>query len=99
MHGDTCVVNTQAIDKSVSMHRFPQDEVKWQQWIEEIGLQDVVIKDHHRFCSHFSNGDARNDPQLTLGKRFGSPKKQWTGRAKRPKKCEGRSSNSLTLFF
>ena len=29
------------------MHRFPQDKAKRQQWIEALGLQDVVIKDHH----------------------------------------------------
>ena len=89
MPGDTCVVfgNTRAKDKSVSMHRFPQDKAKRQRWIEALSLQDVVIKDHHRVCSrHFPNADARNDPQLTLGKRFASPKKQWTGRAKRAKK-------------
>lgn len=91
MPGDTCVVcgNTRAKDKSVSMHRFPQDKAKRQRWIEALSLQDVVIEDHHRVCSrHFPNADARNDPQLTLGKRFASPKKQWTGRAKRAKKRE-----------
>ena len=91
MPGDTCVVcgNTRAKDKSVSMRRFPQDEAKRQRWIEALGLQDFIIKGHHRVCSrHFPNADARNDPQLTLGKRFASPKKQWTGRVKRAKKRE-----------
>ena len=60
-----------------------------QRWIEALSLQDIVIKDHHCICSrHFPNDDARNDPQLTLGKRFASPKKQWTGRAKGAKKRE-----------
>ena len=89
MPGDICVVcgNTRAKDKSVSMHHFPQDKAKRQRWIEALGLQDIVIKDH--LCSrHFPNADARNDPQLTLSKRFASPKKQWTGRAKRTKKRE-----------
>ena len=70
MPGDTYVVceNTRAKDKSVSMHRFPKDEAKRQRWFEALGLQDFVIKDHHRVCSrHFPSADVQNDPQLTLG--------------------------------
>ena len=71
------------------MHRFPRDEAKRQRWIEALDLKDIVIKDHHRVCSrHFPNADTRNDPQLTLGKRFASLKKHWTGRAKTAKKRE-----------
>ena len=61
MPGDTCVVcgTTRANDKSVSMLRFPQDKAKWQRWIEALGLQDAVVKDHNRICSrHFPNADA-----------------------------------------
>ena len=45
MLGDTCVVcgNTQANDKSVSMHCNAQDKAKRQRWIEALGLQDFVI--------------------------------------------------------
>lgn len=37
-----------------------------------------------RVCSrHFRGGDATSAPSLALGKRFASPKKRWTPRAKR----------------
>ena len=68
---------------------FSSRQGKWQRWIEALGLQDIVVKNNHHVCSrHFPNADARNDPQLILSKHFASPKKQWTGRAKRTKKCE-----------
>ena len=39
---------------------------------------------HHRVCSrHFPGGDKSHHPSLCLGKRFASPKKAWTPRAKR----------------
>lgn len=62
-----------------------------------------MIKDYHHVCSrHFPDSDASKDPQLTLGKRFASPKKHWTDRAKRAKSreatakgvCVSPSSNS-----
>ena len=93
MPGDTCVVcgNTQAKDKSVSIHHFPQDKAKWQRWNEALGLQDVVTKDHHHVWSrHFTNTDAWND--------FVSPKKQWTGRAKRTKKREEHRRDAATTL-
>ena len=38
-------------------------------------------------CSrHFPEGDAKHDPQLSLGKRFASPKNRWTARARRAKR-------------
>ena len=61
-----CIVcwNTRMKDESVSMHCFPQDKAKRQQWFEALGLQEVVIKDHHCVCSHYvPNADVRNDPQ------------------------------------
>lgn len=88
MPGNTCIVcgNTCAKDKSVSMHRFPKDQDKRRRWIEALDLKDVVIKDYHRVCSrHFPDADGSKDPQLTFGKRFASPKKHWTDRAKRAK--------------
>ena len=84
MPGDTCVVcgNTRVKDPSVSMHRFPQDKTKRLRWLKALGLKDDYIGSHHRVCSrHFPEGDAKSyDPQLSLGKRFASPKKRWTGR-------------------
>ena len=91
MPGDLCTVcgNTRVKDRSVSLHRFPRDKAKRQRWIEALDLKDVVIKDHHRVRSrHFPNADPKNAPLLTLDKRFASPRKNWTGRAKRAKKRE-----------
>ena len=60
-----------------------------------------MIKDHHCICSrHFPNAGARNDPQLNTGKRFASPKKQWTWRITSKKsQLESRSNNSSILSF
>ena len=50
---------------------------------------DRCIDRHHRVCSrHFTEGDAKHDPQLSLGKRFALPKKTWTARARRAKTRE-----------
>lgn len=90
MPGDACIVcgNTRAKDPSVSMHRFPKEETKKQRWLKALELNDV--SNHARICSrHFPEGDAKlHEPQLNLGKRFASPKKRWTSRAKRAKRRE-----------
>ena len=64
-------------------------------------LDDSTIKDHHRVCSrHFPHGNPKNKPSISLGKLFASPKKSWTGRAKKAKTREterslfGESSSS-----
>ena len=92
MPGDTCIVcaNTRAKDPRVSTHRFPKETMKKQRWLKALELKDDDIGSHHRVCSrHFPEGDAKShDPQLNLGKRFASPKKRWTGRAKRAKRRE-----------
>ena len=82
--------NTRAKDPSVSMHRFPAEKTKKQRWLNALGLKDDDVGSYHRVCSrHFPEGDAKShDPQLNLGKRFASPKKRWTGRAKRAKRRE-----------
>ena len=87
MPGDTCVYcgNTCQKDSSVSMHRFPQDPKLRSQWIKALKLDDSDIKSYHRLCSrHFPQGDRKNMPSSSLGKRFAFPKKYWTSRAKRP---------------
>ena len=57
-------------------------------------LQESDIKPHHRVCSrHFPNGDAKNDPTTTLGKRFASPIKKGP-RAKRAKGREAKKQLS-----
>ena len=78
--------NTRHKDKSVPLHRLPRKEPK-RRWLEALDLVEEDLKDFHRVCSrYFQDGDATKDPQLKLGKRFGSHKKRWTARAKRAQK-------------
>ena len=89
MLGDQCIVcdNTRHKDKNAPLHRLPQKDPKRGRWLEALGLVEEDLKDFHRVCSrHFLDGDATKDPQLNLGKRFASPKKRWTSRAKRAQK-------------
>ena len=73
----------------MSLHRFPRDASKRREWITALALKDEDIKDYQRVCSrHFANVDPRNKPELSIGKRFASPKKSWTSRAKRAKTRE-----------
>ena len=66
------------------LHRFPRDPSKRREWITALALKDEDIKDYQRVCSrHFPNADPLNKPELCVGKRFASPKKSWTSRAKR----------------
>ena len=92
MPGDSCIVcgNSRAKDPGISMYRFPKNQEKRQRWLMCLNLEESGVKYHHRVCSrHFPNGDGKNnDPQLTLGKRFASPVKPWTSRAKRVKTRE-----------
>ena len=68
----------------MSLDRFPRDPSKRREWITALALKDEDIKDYQRVCSrHFPNADPRNKPELCVGKRFASPKKSWTSRAKR----------------
>lgn len=63
---------------------FPRKEPKRGRWLKALELAEEDLKDFHRVCSrHFPDGNATKDPQLNLGKRFASPKKRWTSRAKR----------------
>ena len=85
MPGDQCIVCgiTKYKDKSVFLHRFPRKEPKRGRWLEALELTEEYLKDFHRVCSkHFPDGDDTKDSQLNLGKRFASPKKRWTTRAK-----------------
>ena len=86
MPGDHCIVcgNTRRKDKSISLHRLPKDPARRRRWIVNLGLDEESLKDFHWVCSrHFPNANPKNDPQLTVGKRFASPVKQWMPRAKR----------------
>lgn len=86
MPGDRCIVcgNTKAKDVSMSMHRFPMDEKKRNEWCKAFGLREGAVKAYSRVCSrHFRDGIVANGPEKTLGKRFASPKKRWTARSQR----------------
>ena len=92
MPGDSCLVcgNTRAKDPSISLYRFPKDQEKRECWLKALSIMEADIKDHHRVCSrHFPGGDSKQgNPQLSIGKRFASPKKLWTSRAKRARRRE-----------
>ena len=90
--GKSCLVcgNSQSKDPNASYHRFPSDPGRRAIWLRVFDLQESDIKPHHRVCSrHFPNGDAKNDPTTTLGKRFASPIKKGP-RAKRAKSREAK---------
>ena len=87
MPGDTCIVcgNTRKKDRSVSLHCLPKEKSKRLRWLKALELSEDRVERHHRVCSrHFSEGNARKDPQLSLGKRFVSPKKKWTDKRREP---------------
>ena len=97
MPGDRCCVcgNTRAKDTSVSLHRFPTDSSRRQQWLRAFNLEEDSIKPHSRVCSrHFPAGDVACNPNPLLGKRFASPKKGWTPQAKRAK-CREQTKKQL----
>ena len=49
-----------------------------------MGLHESSVKQYSRICSrHFRNGDPANGPDKSLGRKFASPKKQWSRRALR----------------
>ncbi len=71
---------SRAKDPSVSFHRFPADPVRRDTWLHVFQAQ---VKPHTRICCrHFPGADVRKDPQVNLGKRFASPKKKGTPKAK-----------------
>ena len=76
----------------VSMHRFPTNEVRRQQWLVALNLTESDINEHSRVCSkHFLHGNSSNLPSLNIGRRFASPKKAATDRSIRAQKRESRS--------
>ena len=92
----SCLVcaNSQFKDPNASFHRFPSDPGRWAIWLRVFHLQEGDIKAHHCVCSrHFPNGNAKNDPTITLGKRFASPIKKGP-RAKRAKVREAKKQLS-----
>ena len=91
MPGDACIVcgSTRSKDPGVSLHRFPANETRRAAWLCVFQLQVSEVKSYTRVCCrHFPRGDITQDPQTGLGKRFASPKKKGTPRAKRAKTRE-----------
>lgn len=89
MPGDSCLVcgNTRSKDSSASFHRFPRDSERRTVWLNAFQLSESDLKSYSRVCSrHFPDGDVKKDPQVTLGKRFASPKKREHPRARRAKR-------------
>ena len=82
-----CIVcKKPSVAGSVTMHRFPSNTEKRQQWWSALNLRPEEIKSHHCVCSrHFRNGNTSNPPSLNLGEKFRSPKMS-TPRGLRAKK-------------
>ena len=88
MTGETCIVcrKTRKNEPKLAFHRFPKDAEKRAKWLKEFGLSENQVKSHSRVCSrHFRDGDPRNGPEMTVGKRFASPMKKDVPRSKRAK--------------
>ena len=58
----------------MSFHRFPANAERRAVWLRVFELREEDIKPNSRVCArHFPDGDVKNPPVLTLGKRFASP--------------------------
>lgn len=81
--------------QTVSFHRFPSDLERRASWFQAFGIDESQLKSQSRVCCrHFRDGDAKNEPLASLGKRFASPIKGKHPRAKRAKTRE--SAKELT---
>ena len=72
-----CIVcgHAKGTSGSVSMHRFPADKAKRQEWFRALGLtdDDIIVNSH--ICSrHFLFGNISVPPSMDIGRRFSSPK-------------------------
>ena len=77
--------DTQEITKTI-VPSFPKDAEKRAKWLKEFGLPENQLKSRSGVCSrHFRDGDPRNGPEMTVGKRFASPMKKDVPRSKRAK--------------
>ena len=96
---NTCVVCGHIKSKgNVSMHHFPANSAKRQQWLKALGREEGDLSEHTRICSrHFLNGDTSQVPSPELGKRFASLKKLLTERGKWAAKWAESSPNQLPL--
>ena len=83
---DSCMICRRSRGTDISLHRFPSksNAAKRRQWLKSLKLTENDVSDHSCVCiRHFPNHDPTQIPTLALGKKFRSPKKIWTDRAKR----------------
>ncbi len=100
MPGDMCIVckNSRVKDPNVSFHRFPVEPALRGKWLRVFKLEESQVKSYSKVCCrHFPGGDTKLDPQATLGKRFASPNKKGTPRAKRARARESTQQLSALL--
>ena len=78
MTGKCCIChgNSQSKGNNASFHQFLSDMCRQTTWLWVFELQESDLKLHHVCCRNVSNGDAKSDPILTVGKRFASPVKK-----------------------
>ena len=90
---NTCVVcgHVKGKGSKVSMHRFPSNESKRQEWLKALNISNESVTENTRICSkHFLYADTSNVPSIDIGRRFSSPKKGATARGIR---CTRRSTD------
>ena len=93
MPGHTCVVcgNTHTQDPDASFHRLPSDPARRASWLDAFKLDEGKLKAQSQVCCrHFRDANPKNDPIVSLGKRFASPVKRNNPRAKRAMTRESR---------
>ena len=75
---NSCVIcgHIKGKDSTRSMHRFPANKERRQEWLRALNMSSEDISDHTQVCSkHFLYGDISSIPSLDIGARFCSPKK------------------------
>ena len=80
---NTCIIcgHVKGKDKCISVHRFPHEPSKRQEWLRALNITENDITGSSRICSrHFLHGLT---PSLHIGKRFSSPKKLQEARGRR----------------
>ena len=71
-----------------SFHRLPSDPVRRGSWLAAFGLESQLKAQPRVCCRQFRDGNDKNEPIVSLGKRFASPVKRQNSRAKRAKTRE-----------
>ena len=79
MSGEMCIVckTSSVMFPGLTYHRFPANHERHAKWLSIFYLSEVELKPHTRVCCrYFPDGDAQKDPEISLGKRFASPRKE-----------------------